>query len=88
MVDSNIANQIHGFTIDYGKFILISIRWHPYDDLHYLLICSQKFHSIYISQLLTPHNPKYYLRVVIFVKDITGILLSSEHSLFEPDFLP
>ena len=21
---SNIANQIHGFTIDYGKFILIS----------------------------------------------------------------
>ena len=23
IVDSNIANQIHGFTIDYGKFILI-----------------------------------------------------------------
>ena len=23
--NSNIANQIHGFTIDYGKFILISI---------------------------------------------------------------
>ena len=22
IVDSNIANQIHGFTIDYGKFIL------------------------------------------------------------------
>ena len=22
--DGNIANQIHGFTIDYGKFILIS----------------------------------------------------------------
>ena len=22
--NSNIANQIHGFTIDYGKFILIS----------------------------------------------------------------
>ena len=21
IVDSNIANQIHGFTIDYGKFI-------------------------------------------------------------------
>ena len=26
IVDSNIANQIHGFTIDYGKFILIAIR--------------------------------------------------------------
>ena len=24
IVDSNIANQIHGFTIDYGKFILIT----------------------------------------------------------------
>ena len=24
IVDSNIANQIHGFTIDYGKFILMS----------------------------------------------------------------
>ena len=23
IVDGNIANQIHGFTIDYGKFILI-----------------------------------------------------------------
>ena len=23
IVDSNIANQIHEFTIDYGKFILI-----------------------------------------------------------------
>ena len=23
--NSNIANQIHGFTIDYGKFILIII---------------------------------------------------------------
>ena len=23
--NSNIANQIHGFTIDYGKFILISV---------------------------------------------------------------
>ena len=23
--NSNIANQIHGFTIDYGKFILINI---------------------------------------------------------------
>ena len=22
--NSNIANQIHGFTVDYGKFILIS----------------------------------------------------------------
>ena len=29
IVDSNIANQIHGFTIDYGKFILkaISVQW-------------------------------------------------------------
>ena len=26
IVDSNIANQIHGFTIDYGKFILMLIR--------------------------------------------------------------
>ena len=26
IVDSNIANQIHGFTIDYGKFILICDR--------------------------------------------------------------
>ena len=26
IVDSNIANQIHGITIDYGKFILISIK--------------------------------------------------------------
>ena len=26
MVDSNIANQIHGFKIDYGKFILICVR--------------------------------------------------------------
>ena len=25
IVDSNIANQIHGFTIDYGKFILIGV---------------------------------------------------------------
>ena len=25
IVDSNIANQIHGFTIDYGKFILKTI---------------------------------------------------------------
>ena len=24
--NSNIANQIHGFTIDYGKFILICDR--------------------------------------------------------------
>ena len=24
--NNNIANQIHGFTIDYGKFILIRIR--------------------------------------------------------------
>ena len=24
IVDSNIANQIHGFTIDYGKFILMA----------------------------------------------------------------
>ena len=24
IVDGNIANQIHGFTIDYGKFILIA----------------------------------------------------------------
>ena len=23
IVDGNIVNQIHGFTIDYGKFILI-----------------------------------------------------------------
>ena len=23
IVNGNIANQIHGFTIDYGKFILI-----------------------------------------------------------------
>ena len=26
IVYGNIANQIHGFTIDYGKFILIEIR--------------------------------------------------------------
>ena len=26
--NSNIANQIHGFTIDYGKFILIMFREH------------------------------------------------------------
>ena len=27
--NGNIANQIHGFTIDYGKFILIgiSVKW-------------------------------------------------------------
>ena len=25
IVDSKIANQIYGFTIDYGKFILINI---------------------------------------------------------------
>ena len=25
MANGNIANQIHGFTIDYGKFILIII---------------------------------------------------------------
>ena len=27
--NGNIANQIHGFTIDYGKFILttISVQW-------------------------------------------------------------
>ena len=25
IVNSNIANQIHGFTIEYGKFILITI---------------------------------------------------------------
>ena len=28
IVDSNMANQIHGFTIDYRKFILMSII-HP-----------------------------------------------------------
>ena len=27
--NSNIANQIHGFTIDYGKFILITFRELP-----------------------------------------------------------
>ena len=29
IVDSNIANQVHGFTIDYGKFILINNRPFP-----------------------------------------------------------
>ena len=28
IVNSNIANQIHGFKIDYGKFILIAIIIH------------------------------------------------------------
>ena len=27
IANDNTANQIHGFTIDYGKFILISFRF-------------------------------------------------------------
>ena len=33
IVDSNIANQIHGFTIDYGKCILIHISIYTLSDL-------------------------------------------------------
>ena len=34
--NSNIANQIHGFTIDYGKFILICIKLQALDKLEKL----------------------------------------------------
>ena len=32
--NGNIANQIHGFTIDYGKFILVadSVQWLSQSD--------------------------------------------------------
>ena len=33
IVVSNIANQIHGFAIDYGKFILIGVNL-PYGVHH------------------------------------------------------
>ena len=41
--NSNIANQIRGFTIDYGKFILMadSVQW-----------LSQSDYSIFISMLI------------------------------------
>ena len=34
IVYGNIANQIHGFTIDYDKYILITIRIEEQKDLN------------------------------------------------------
>ena len=51
IVDSNIANQIHGFTIDYGKFILKFIRVHVVPVFRSLIAFSHSLHHQLLRQV-------------------------------------
>ena len=55
IVDSNIANQIHGFTIDYGKFILITIRL--WDRDFYLTIRLRA--RVFYEQIVNEAQPSW-----------------------------
>ena len=80
--NSNIANQIHGFTIDYGKFILITFNIHFTVAIvailfNHLTELSHRFVFRFFSTLLW-----LFLRILISCWSIVkALLLLEEKSL-------
>ena len=50
IANGNIANQIYGFTIDYGKFILITIS----SNMHLKMIYTFAYKVLYLTISLRP----------------------------------
>ena len=86
IANDNIANQIHGFTVDYGKFILKGVILHVYQALNvqYVQYHSERSERSYFvapagSEEAPLDTPRVYIQEQrIFVENLRNVLVVGE----------